>query len=191
VYSDHINQTVIQHEVAHQVLFNAGVHVREADNPKWLVEGLACLFETPPGATGTGASVVNQSRLRDFRSAVAGEREKRRLTARDLRNAIVAGRIAAVGDLVSDDRLFHQRGEAGATHYATVWALVHYLQRQRREELADYIREIGQRPVNRIYSGEEERATFARHFGQIDDAWLDAWGRYILRLRLRATGATF
>ncbi len=41
------NRFVIQHEAAHQMFFNLGVHVRGADNPNWLVEGLACLFEIP------------------------------------------------------------------------------------------------------------------------------------------------
>ena len=70
-YTSHINCTVVQHETAHQVLHNAGIHIRGAANPKWVVEGLATLFETPPGGGGSGIGKVNDLRLRDFRSAIA------------------------------------------------------------------------------------------------------------------------
>jgi hypothetical protein len=80
-YVRRINLTVIQHEAVHQVLFNAGVHVRGAQNPKWLVEGLACTFETPPISTGIGFRAVNVLRLQDLREAIGGNRAGRRLTA--------------------------------------------------------------------------------------------------------------
>ena len=44
---ERFNRLVIQHEAAHQMLFNIGVHARGSDNPLWLVEGLACQFEVP------------------------------------------------------------------------------------------------------------------------------------------------
>ena len=59
------NHLVIQHEAAHQVLFNIGVLSSDADNPDWLVEGLACQFEVP------SRDAVNQMRLADFREAIA------------------------------------------------------------------------------------------------------------------------
>ncbi|MEK7756056.1 MAG: DUF1570 domain-containing protein, partial [Planctomycetota bacterium] len=59
------NRLVIQHEAAHQVLFNTGVLSRDADNPDWLVEGLACQFEV------SSRDAVNQMRLADFREALA------------------------------------------------------------------------------------------------------------------------
>ncbi len=46
------NRFVIQHEAAHQMFFNLGVHIHGADNPNWLVEGLACQFEVPQRQAG-------------------------------------------------------------------------------------------------------------------------------------------
>ena len=41
------NVATIVHEATHQIAFNSGLHVRFADNPLWLTEGMAMYFETP------------------------------------------------------------------------------------------------------------------------------------------------
>src|SRR5262249_26146628 len=41
------NLTTVIHEATHQIAFNSGCHRRSADNPVWLVEGLAMYFEAP------------------------------------------------------------------------------------------------------------------------------------------------
>ena len=38
------SDTII-HEATHQTAYNVGVHARFADQPRWLVEGLAMMFE--------------------------------------------------------------------------------------------------------------------------------------------------
>ncbi len=38
-------ERTIVHEAVHQLAFNTGVHERLADNPQWIVEGLATMFE--------------------------------------------------------------------------------------------------------------------------------------------------
>ncbi|MHC4798303.1 MAG: DUF1570 domain-containing protein, partial [Planctomycetota bacterium] len=128
-YAEHINQTVIQHETAHQVLFNAGIHVRGAANPIWVVEGLACLFETPPGNTGAGFATINHQRLKDFRSAIAGLTEKKTIKSEDLVEAVKTGRITPLTELIRNPHIFHQPGRNSAVQYATAWALIHYLHR--------------------------------------------------------------
>ena len=35
------------HEATHQLGYNLGLHNRTGSNPKWIVEGLATVFETP------------------------------------------------------------------------------------------------------------------------------------------------
>jgi hypothetical protein len=39
----------IVHEAAHQTAYNVGVHGRFCEQPRWLVEGLAMMFESPRG----------------------------------------------------------------------------------------------------------------------------------------------
>ncbi len=192
-YAERINRTVVQHEVAHQVFFNAGVHVRGAVNPKWLVEGLACLFETPPdkSSSGSGVFAINQLRLQDFRSAVAGERPGgSRLTGQEFIDAIASGPFTRPERLVSRSDVFNARGDRGAANYAMTWALAHYLQRQRPTALAAYIQEVAGRPAGSAPEPDEELKLFVKHFGPLDTAFLKRWGDYILGLQARSQSAS-
>jgi len=184
-YSDHINQTVMQHETAHQVLFNAGIHVRGSTNPRWLVEGLACLFETPPSSRGAGFATINQMRLKDFRTAVAGESSKQRLTADDYFTAVEKGRIPSLHDLITKPRLLESRGQSGTTAYALAWALTHYLHRNKTEQFAAYLKDLSSRhPTTRV-NPSRELAVFEKHFGPIDRDFVKQWSEYIFRLKYR------
>ncbi len=184
-YCDRINETVIQHETAHQTLFNAGLHARYASNPKWLIEGLACLFETPPGPPGSGFSVLNAARLEDFRSAVGGQ-SKRRLTSRDYERAVQTGQIASPRQLILKPKLIDLRGDSGLRNYAVVWALAHYLQRNHREQLAAYLLDVSVRMPGDNPSPEQELELFEEHFGPIDEIFLRKFSSYILGQTPRA-----
>lgn len=187
-YSERINRTVIQHEAAHQVLFNAGVHVRGGANPKWIVEGLACLFETPPGLAGGGIAATNQFRLRDFRSAVEEHSGKRLPGAEDFLAAVRAGRFVEPERLITDPGVFHERERRGAEVYAMTWSLTHYLQRCRPKELAGYLAELSNRRPGEAVSASEEQALFEKHFGALDDVFIRQWGGYTLGLGYREPG---
>jgi hypothetical protein len=189
LYAERINRTVVQHEVTHQVFFNAGVHVPGAINPKWLVEGLACLFETPPdqGSSASGFTAINQLRLADFRAAVAGDRPNTvKLTGRDFADAIHAGRFTHPQKLVSDPAVFDQRGDRGAANYALAWALVQYLQRDQPAKLAAYIKELATRPPGASPTPEKELALLKKHFGPLDALLITRCGEYTLRLPVRS-----
>jgi hypothetical protein len=188
-YAERINRSVVQHEVTHQVFFNAGVHVRGAANPKWLVEGLACLFETPPdhNSTGSGVFAINQLRLQDFRGAVRGERPaSSRLVADDFAEAIRAGRFTRPERLISRSEVFQERGDPGAAHYAMAWSLAHYLQRERPAALAAYIKDVATRPIGSTLTPDDELKLFVKHFGPLDASFVNRWGSYILRLPVRS-----
>ncbi|UCD30056.1 MAG: DUF1570 domain-containing protein [Planctomycetota bacterium] len=188
VYSEHINQTVIQHETAHQVLFNAGIHIRGAENPIWLVEGLACLFETPPSATGTGFAVINQQRLKDFRSAVAGSSSKHSLKSNDFLEALRHSRITPLQDLITNPHLLNREGQSGATQYALAWALTHYLHRVKTKQFAAYLQDFRSRKSDTRLRPADQLALFEKHFGPIDKTFQKRWGNYILGLKVRSTG---
>ncbi len=184
----HVNRSIIQHEIAHQVLHNAGVHVRGASNPKWVVEGLAMMFETPPGAEGAGIAGVNQMRLQDFREAVAGGTPSAGLGPDHFLEAVAAGRLVNPQRLLTDSRLFTGRGERGTADYALAWSLMHYLHRTRGEALAAYLRELGRRRPGGRVSWEEELRLFEDHFGPPDEPFMRRWSGFILGLAVRSTG---
>jgi len=181
-YVETINRTVVQHETAHQVFFNAGVLVRGGQNPAWLVEGLAMLFETPPTGMRSGIGVVNSLRLRDFRATVGVGDSGQGNSPDVVLTAMAKGRIAPLRELLTDRALFETRGRDAAVCYAEAWALVHYLHRTRTKEFAEYLRRISARPPDRPVSKPQEIAEFEEVFGKADDAFVRRWARYILSL---------
>lgn len=190
-FSARINQMVIQHEVAHQVLFNSGMHVRGASNPMWVAEGLATQFETPPNSRGTGIGTTNQLRLRDFRVVVGNGQDRRRLTGEALVATIKAGRLFPLAKLVSDPTLFQQRGDVGTRVYASAWSLMHYLRRRHPDPLAEYLRALADRKAGEKVSSEQELRLFDSHFGPLDDAFVKRWGNFILSLPYRPPEVEF
>ncbi len=180
-YADRVNRTVVQHEVTHQVFFNAGVLVRGGFNPPWVIEGLAMLFETPPTANGSGLGVVNPTRLRDFRAAVGDEGRSTPQRIDAVLRAMEKGPFVSLQELVTNRGLFDVRGDAGSAHYAQAWALMHYLHRTRKEPFVQYLKGIAARAKSPP-KAEEELAEFERFFGRIDEAFVRKWAKYILAL---------
>jgi hypothetical protein len=181
-YCERINRMVIQHEAAHQVLFNSGVHVRMAENPLWFVEGLACVFETPPTQSGAGLGVTNSMRLCDFRSVAGGGEPKGDLTEDGYFRAVRAGTLAGLKRLLADRTLLGQRGDDAGYAYCQAWGLVYYLQRTKSRELATYVARVSQRHPGERISADRELADFEGAFGPADETFERAWVRWVLKL---------
>ncbi len=177
-----VNQMVVQHEVAHQVFYNSGLHKPGADNPTWVVEGLACLFEPPSGREGAGLGIINQMRLADFRQALAGNR-KRIPKAEDFAAALEADRLVSLRTLIGDKSVFDTRRPNVNACYAQAWALMYYLHRHRRDDLSVYLTVLARRPSDRGYTPEQEVMQFEYVFGPIDDNLRSRWLNYILSLQ--------
>ena len=183
-YSENINRTVIQHEAAHQVLFNAGGHTRMATNPKWVVVGLACMFLTPPWGGGAGLAATNHARLCDLRvmmTAPGGSLP----TSQGLLDAIKGDLVPSMRELVMKPELLSLRGSEGSNAYALSWGLAHYLQRARNKELGAYMLEIGRRKPNAPVTPDEELRLFEKHFGTVDEGLTRRFGDYIVKLPYR------
>ncbi|HEX3600867.1 MAG TPA: DUF1570 domain-containing protein, partial [Lacipirellulaceae bacterium] len=73
------NAATIIHEATHQMAFNTGVHRRFAAQPRWLVEGLATMFEAKGVWNSqydrTQADRINRGRLNGFQDYAAGRRQ--------------------------------------------------------------------------------------------------------------------
>ncbi len=167
-YEDKVNRSIVQHEVAHQVMFNLGVHNRVFEaNPRWLVEGLAMMFETPPSGEGAGIGAVNQGRLARWR---------------DLEKA---KELPPIRDLIMNGNLLLPTAEKGEQAYAQAWGMVHYLHRTKRPQLAKYIELVNQRKEEREYKGEEEIKLFEKVFGKLDAEFIDKWTTYMKKIPLK------
>jgi hypothetical protein len=184
------NQLVIQHEAAHQVLFNLGVHVRNADNSMWLVEGLACQFEVPQPDRQGRLTQVNHLRLADLRDALGVESPARSISDAAYQNAVADGRWVPLRLFIPDNAHFEDADERMIARYAQAWGVVHYLERNRPEDLSRYIKALMSRSPGVRIPTEQAMEEFEGVFGPIDDSFdrQVIEGLLILRLDLRKAG---
>jgi hypothetical protein len=138
--------TVI-HEATHQTAYNTGVHNRFGQCPRWVVEGLGTMFESP-GVWNSHrytrqADRIDQNRLASFRQYL-----KRRPAN-------------AIADLVASDRAFQQDVEGA---YAESWALTFYLVETQPQQYCQFLQKTAAAPDFRVYTGGQRLADFQAAF---------------------------
>ncbi|MDA0919184.1 MAG: DUF1570 domain-containing protein [Planctomycetota bacterium] len=143
-----LRETMI-HEATHQLGYNLGLHNRTGRNPKWVVEGLATVFETPG--------------LEEF----AMDRDvKKRLNPGwhyGLQKFIKDGRPAGfLETFIRDDETFStQMGNA----YAQAWALSFWLIETRPREYAKFLQKMASPEVARQLTPDARVKLFKESFG--------------------------
>lgn len=144
-----VDETVI-HEATHQVAFNTGIHSRIGQNPQWVVEGLATLFE----ADGV--------RVRQVAANVSDRINPERLDwfHKYRRQRRPAGSLEA---FVRDDGLFKR---APLDAYSQAWALTFYLVESRPVEFARYLKAIAARDPLTRYDADARLNDFRDAFGK-------------------------
>lgn len=148
------NVSTIVHEATHQIAFNSGLHTRLADNPFWLVEGMAMYFETPDLKSSAGWRTVgqlNEMRMRNYRDYLQSRRKP-----------------GAIHEMLSVDEQFHSANTA-LDVYSEAWALSYYLIRTKRNRYIDYLATIAAKPALEKDEPEERIAEFEAAFGPIDE----------------------
>ncbi|MGD9855294.1 MAG: DUF1570 domain-containing protein [Planctomycetaceae bacterium] len=139
----------IVHEATHQVAYNLGLHTRIGDNPKWITEGLATMFEAEGTRKNAGGGRpqqrLNLERFEQFATYV----ERRR-------------NPGALAEFITNDRLFQT---ATLDAYAQAWALTFYLAETRSAQHAKFLKSVSARDPLKSYSPEERLADFQRAFG--------------------------
>jgi len=144
------NVATVVHEATHQIAFNSGFHKRYADNPLWLVEGVASFFETPDLTSSSGWRTVgkpNLARLRAFRRYLASGRP-----ADSLRTLVA-----------TDQRLLEP--QTGVAAYAEAWALTYFLVQRRRKQFVQYVELVRAKPLLRPDSPDQRLRDFEKCFG--------------------------
>ncbi|MBI1249474.1 DUF1570 domain-containing protein [bacterium] len=148
LWEENIN-TVI-HEATHQTAFNTGIHNRFAGGPKWLIEGLATMFEAPGVWDSRNYNHfrdrVNKTRMLEFLEYARTQRAPNSLAA-----------------FVTNDKAYLRRP---STAYGEGWALVFYLIETRPREFAAYVRKVADQPNGATYSDAERLKDFQDAFGQ-------------------------
>jgi hypothetical protein len=143
-----MNAETIIHEALHQCAFNAGLHNRFGQTPRWVAEGLGTLFE----ARGVWNS----------RQYPAASERVNRGQLESFRRYLPRRKSSAIGELVSADRTFDVDG-LGA--YAEAWALTHFLSETEPKKYFQYLQRTAQKKSFEAYRGPERLRDFTEHFG--------------------------
>lgn len=144
-----LRETMI-HEATHQLGYNLGLHNRTGRNPKWIVEGLATVFETPGmekyAMDRDVKKRVNPGWHFGFTRFVKGGRPKAFLEA-----------------FIRDDRFFEtQMGDA----YSQAWALSFWLIETRPRKYAEFLQRMASAEVTRQLTPEMRVKLFKDSFGE-------------------------
>ncbi|MBI1314123.1 DUF1570 domain-containing protein [bacterium] len=145
--SGDLKETMI-HEATHQLGYNLGLHNRVGRNPRWIVEGLATVFEAPGMAaqrSGQSISRANPGWLYGFRRFVETRRPKDYL-AEYIR---------------SDDSFVRDAGNA----YAQAWALSFWLIETRPREYGQFLRRMAEDDVSKSLTADRRVEIFSEAFG--------------------------
>lgn len=171
-YSDYMNLSVIQHEAAHHIHFNVGIFPKKGDMPRFLTEGLAQMFELPPGKLGGGLGATNHYRLASFQGSF---------------NKKYGGNPNAVIPMrrfITDD----QHGWPAA--YPQAWALTHFLWKKHRDQFAIYMQKMANREDGVELTETQRQQEFEDLFGpcdELDEKFKD----YIFGLQFRRSALDF
>ena len=163
-----VDGTVI-HEATHQVAFNTGVHSRLARHPKWVVEGLATVFEADGIRSRqdltTPADRINRERDLWFQDYAKFRRPAHSMAA-----------------LVREDQLFEK---SPMDAYSEAWALSFFLIETRPADYAGYLKRLVNRDPLSAYDAESRLKDFVDAFGADADALETSFLRYIKKISER------
>lgn len=141
----------VTHEAIHLLAFNTGIHSRTAENPMWLVEGLATMFEVPACYDLASAGrLTTEGRIHRYYRQLL---QPWLSTPQRLDDAL--------SDLIASDTMFTTATEDA---YTLSWALAFYLCERRPEQLRNLIDRLQQRQFG-AYLPTERHADFRTAVG--------------------------
>jgi hypothetical protein len=142
-----LKETMI-HEATHQLGYNTKLHNRTGRNPKWIVEGLATVFEAPgmeKARMGRSGKRANEGWLHGFRKFVTSTRPENFLET-----------------YIRDDRSFDSDI---SNAYAQAWALSFWLIETRPREYAGFLKKMANPEISKSLTAERRVKLFQEAFG--------------------------
>jgi hypothetical protein len=156
IVQGNLHDTIV-HETTHQVAFNTGLHSRLAETPKWVIEGLATMFEAPgirDSQKNAGPkSRINRDRFVWFMNYLKSRRQSRSLE-----------------DFISKDDLYTS---ATLDAYSEGWALTFFLAETRHGSYVRFLKAIAKREGLKAYLPEQRVADFRKAFGDLKSVEAD------------------
>lgn len=158
--------TVVSHEVIHQLAGNTGLFPRQVEIPRWVHEGLATYFESPPDAAWAGIGAVSEQRLTAYR-ALEGDRAHSNI------------------DFIVADQVFDFARMNGTVlnGYGQAWAMTHFLMENHLKELVIFYHMLGDMPPNVTLNPSLLTDMFNQVFGSDHKALDQEWRQYMKSLR--------
>ena len=151
-----LKETMI-HEATHQVAYNIGLHSRVGETPRWVVEGMATVFEPEAMRTAAAGNLpkqrLNWERYVVFQNFV----QTKRRPPKSLRSFIESEDLYESGVL---------------DFYAQSWALTFFLVETRPRNYSAYLKRIAARDPFAEYPAKERLADFKETI-HADVDWLD------------------
>ena len=144
------------HEATHQIAYNIGLHSRLGETPRWVVEGMATVFE-PEGVHDSSAGWSAKQRINRDRFISFQNFAKNRRAPKSLKS------------FIEGDSLYQS---AVLDFYAQSWALSFFLVETRPRNYSTYLKRIAARDPFADYPANERLADFKEAF-QVDVDWLD------------------
>ena len=120
----------LAHETTHQLGFNVGLHSRLGDDPKWIIEGMAMLFEGDANRDDTRDKTSVAQRMNRDRFIWFQEYQKVRREPKSLE------------DFLTSDALFTS---STLDAYSEAWALTFFLAETRSANLSTYLKKLANR----------------------------------------------
>jgi hypothetical protein len=144
-------QDTLAHETTHQMGFNCGLHSRLGDDPTWIIEGMAMLFEGDANRDdarhqSTVTQRMNRERFAWFLEYQKGRRPKK-----------------ALEEFLTSETLF-QTNTLDA--YSEAWALTFFLAETRSSNLSAYLKKLANRTDLGEYSAMKRLNDFKAVFGK-------------------------
>lgn len=146
------------HEAIHQLSFHTRLQSPHIQNPLWISEGLATSFETDAPGAAFGPDREYDLRRSQFESLL--ER----------------GRLIPLRDLVTYTQMPNNDDDTIAAVYHESYALVTWMSRYRREQLAEYLQAMLDEPGGRP-TPQRHLQIFESVFGDVDQLER-TWERY-------------
>lgn len=143
------NLGTIMHEAAHQTAYNCGVHKRYGRTPRWVSEGLGCLFEAPGIYDAFNhrdqKDRLNLVRLRDFKKIPTDYVE------------------STLIDIVTSERIFTKNPSKA---YAMSWAMTFYFSERYPRDYIRYLKTTSKLGPFDKYTSRQRMADFQASFGK-------------------------
>ena len=139
------------HETTHQMGFNTGLHSRLGDDPTWVVEGLAMLFEGDANRDDEKSKTNVAQRINRERFVWFQEYKQLRRKPKSLE------------DFLTSDNRFET---ATLDAYSESWALMFFLAETRASQLSGYLKKLAYRTDLGQYTPMRRLDDFKAAFGK-------------------------